>query len=83
MKFNINIFNNNKCCFVSDLFVPKTKRNVAYIVCGVLFDEAGQVLMMQEAKRSCYGHWYLPAGRMEPNETIRVDKNKIEQYSRY
>lgn len=29
-----------------------------------------EVLMMQEAKRECYGAWYLPAGRMEPKETI-------------
>ena len=28
--------------------------------------------MMQEAKKSCYGLWYLPAGRMELNETIEV-----------
>lgn len=25
---------------------------------------------MQEAKRECYGSWYLPAGRMEPRETV-------------
>ena len=32
----------------------------------------GKVLMMQEAKQSCRGTWYLPAGRMEENETIVV-----------
>ncbi|NP_001347403.1 8-oxo-dGDP phosphatase NUDT18 isoform 2 [Mus musculus] len=26
--------------------------------------------MIQEAKRECRGTWYLPAGRMEPGETI-------------
>ena len=26
--------------------------------------------MMQEAKSSCAGQWYLPAGRMEPGEDI-------------
>lgn len=26
--------------------------------------------MMQEAKLECHGMWYLPAGRMEPGETI-------------
>ncbi|XP_074065218.1 8-oxo-dGDP phosphatase NUDT18 isoform X2 [Macrotis lagotis] len=30
----------------------------------------GEVLMIQEAKRECHGSWYLPAGRMEPGETI-------------
>ena len=28
--------------------------------------------MMQEAKLSCRGRWYLPAGRMERNESIEV-----------
>lgn len=27
--------------------------------------------MVQEAKRDCYGRWYLPAGRMEAGESIR------------
>jgi 8-oxo-dGTP pyrophosphatase MutT (NUDIX family) len=27
---------------------------------------------MQEAKRSCRGQWYLPAGKVEPGETIEV-----------
>lgn len=26
--------------------------------------------MMQEAKSSCAGTWYLPAGRVEPNESL-------------
>lgn len=26
--------------------------------------------MVQEAKESCYQKWYLPAGKMEPNESI-------------
>ena len=26
--------------------------------------------MMQEAKSSCAGQWYLPAGKMEPGEDI-------------
>lgn len=51
-------------------FVPITKKTVAYIVSGVFFNEKNEVLMMQEAKRSCYQMWYLPAGRMELNETI-------------
>ncbi|TRY96834.1 hypothetical protein DNTS_015408 [Danionella cerebrum] len=29
-----------------------------------------QVLMVQEAKTECHGRWYLPAGRMEPGESI-------------
>jgi len=52
-------------------FIPVTKRTVTYIVAAVLFNEDNEVLMMQEAKPSCAGQWYLPAGRMEPNETIK------------
>ena len=46
-------------------------RTVTYVVMGVVLRE-GKVLMMQEAKRSCRGRWYLPAGRMEAGETIEV-----------
>lgn len=28
------------------------------------------MLLVQEAKKECRGSWYLPAGRMEPGETI-------------
>ena len=53
-------------------FEPKVKMDICYIVCGLLFDDQGRVLMMREAKSSCYGQWYLPAGRMEQDETIVV-----------
>lgn len=51
-------------------FIPVVKKSVCYIVSAVLFNENNEVLMMQEAKSSCAGQWYLPAGRMEPGEDI-------------
>lgn len=51
-------------------FTPVTKASMCYIVCGLAFDDDDKVLMMQEAKVSCKGMWYLPAGRLEPNETL-------------
>ncbi|XP_033015078.1 8-oxo-dGDP phosphatase NUDT18 [Lacerta agilis] len=48
----------------------RLRRNTCYIVLAVLLNEEREVLMMQEAKRACHGRWYLPAGRMEPRETI-------------
>ncbi|NWR58847.1 NUD18 phosphatase, partial [Bucorvus abyssinicus] len=45
-------------------------RNVCYVVLAVLFDEEDRVLLVQEAKPQCRGLWYLPAGRMEPGESI-------------
>ena len=50
--------------------------NVCYIVCGVVV-EGDKVLMVQEAKPSCRGQWYLPAGRMEKDETIVVKRGRV------
>jgi len=52
-------------------YIPKLNKNVCYIVAAVLINESGEVLMMQEAKRSCAGQWYLPAGHIEAGETIQ------------
>lgn len=46
------------------------RKNVCYIVGAVIFNSKEEVLMVQEAKRECYGRWYLPAGRMEECESI-------------
>lgn len=51
-------------------FTPELRENVCFIVAAVLLNSEGHVLMMQEAKSSCAGKWYLPAGRMEAGETI-------------
>lgn len=51
-------------------FVPILSSSVTYIVACVIVNEHDEVLMMQEAKKSCAGKWYLPAGRMEKGETI-------------
>ncbi|KAK7146416.1 hypothetical protein R3I93_013995 [Phoxinus phoxinus] len=46
------------------------RKNVCYIVSAVIFNSKEEVLLVQEAKRDCYGRWYLPAGRMEERESI-------------
>lgn len=51
-------------------FKPVLGSNVTYVVACVIINEANEVLMIQEAKESCAGKWYLPAGRMERGETI-------------
>lgn len=43
---------------------------MTYIVAVVIFNEADELLLIQEAKKSCAGKWYVPAGRMEKGETI-------------
>ncbi|KAM6341709.1 8-oxo-dGDP phosphatase NUDT18 [Podargus strigoides] len=45
-------------------------KNTCYVVLAVLFNEEDAVLLVQEAKPECRGEWYLPAGRMEPGESI-------------
>jgi len=55
-----------------DGFVPRVRKTVTYIVCTVLLNDHNEILMVQEAKQSCRGDWYLPAGRMECNETVEA-----------
>ncbi|XP_043205982.1 8-oxo-dGDP phosphatase NUDT18-like [Amphibalanus amphitrite] len=51
-------------------FTPELKKNICYVVAAAIVNDKGEVLMIQEAKSSCAGQWYLPAGRMEAGETI-------------
>lgn len=46
------------------------RKTVSYIVGGIIFNDKGEVLMVQEAKQECYKQWYIPAGRMEEGESI-------------
>ncbi|XP_007094015.3 8-oxo-dGDP phosphatase NUDT18 [Panthera tigris] len=48
----------------------RLRKNVCYVVLAVFLNEQDEVLLIQEAKKECRGSWYLPAGRMEPGETI-------------
>ncbi|KAM4746627.1 8-oxo-dGDP phosphatase NUDT18 isoform 2-T3 [Anableps anableps] len=55
-----------------ELSKPATlRKNVTYIVCGVIFNDQEEVLMVQEAKPDCYKQWYLPAGRVEVGESLQ------------
>uniref|UniRef100_A0A8C4R8U9 Nudix (nucleoside diphosphate linked moiety X)-type motif 18 n=1 Tax=Eptatretus burgeri TaxID=7764 RepID=A0A8C4R8U9_EPTBU len=51
-------------------FLPILRKTVSYIVAAVIFNDKGEVLMMQEAKPDCHGLWYLPAGHLEPGEQL-------------
>ena len=42
---------------------------------AVLFDDDDRVVLVQEAKSSCKGSWYLPAGRVEKGENLLVGFN--------
>lgn len=51
-------------------YKPVLGENVTYVVAAVLVNEHDEVLMIQEAKESCAGKWYLPAGRMEKGKLL-------------
>ncbi|XP_043803173.1 8-oxo-dGDP phosphatase NUDT18 [Apis laboriosa] len=55
---------------VSSTYIPICQKTVTYIVAAVIINNQGEILMMQEAKSTCNGKWYLPAGRVEPNENL-------------
>ena len=55
----------------------KIHKNITYIVAAVVIQD-GKVLLTQEAFHPCRGMWYLPAGKMEPNETIVVSRNQLK-----
>lgn len=57
-------------------FKPILHNGVSYIVVTVLINERNEVLMMQEAKSSCAGTWYLPAGRVDAGENLVVSTKK-------
>ena len=40
------------------------------IVAGALIVKDNKILMIQEAKKSCYGQWNFPAGHVEEKELI-------------
>ena len=54
---------------------------VTYIVAAIALregPEGREVLLMREAKEKCRGKWYIPAGHVEPGETIEVIYAKME-----
>ncbi len=49
----------------------------AKVIVGVVVEKDGKYLLVQEAKASCRGKWNLPAGHLDPGETI-IDGAKRE-----
>ena len=40
------------------------------VIVGVVIEKNGKYLLVQEAKESCRGKWNLPAGHLDPGETM-------------
>lgn len=41
-----------------------------YVIAGVLIEQEGRFLLIQEKKPEVYGQWNLPAGKVDVGETI-------------
>ena len=50
------------------------------IVAGGVIEQDGKYLLVQEAKDGCAGQWNLPAGRLDPGETI-LDGSPTRKFS--
>ena len=55
-------------------------RSVSYIVGAMLINE-GRIVLIKEAKPSCRGKWYFPAGRLNKNESLEegVKREVLEE----
>ena len=52
------------------------------IIVGGVLEKDGKYLLVQEAQEKCYGKWNLPAGQLDPNETIiEAAKREIKEES--
>lgn len=40
------------------------------VIVGGVIEKDGKILLVQEKKEICYGKWNLPAGHLDPNESI-------------
>lgn len=40
------------------------------VIVGGIIEKDGKVLLVQEKQERCYGKWNIPAGHLEPNESI-------------
>lgn len=76
----LNVVRRSYVCPLDQIFSfvsgpPILKQNFSCVVAGVSLRHQGdglEVLLIQEAKLSCRGKWYLPAGRVELGETLKV-----------
>lgn len=41
-----------------------------HVVCGALIEKDGKILLVQEGKKSAYGLWNVPAGKLDPPESL-------------
>jgi 8-oxo-dGTP pyrophosphatase MutT (NUDIX family) len=54
-----------------DILKDKERRDKPMpVIVGGVVEKDGKYLLVQEAQEKCRGKWNLPAGHLDPNETI-------------
>lgn len=48
----------------------KKSKDKAVVIAGAVIEKDGKYLLVQEANEKCRGKWNLPAGHLDPGETI-------------
>lgn len=52
------------------------------VIVGGVVEKDGKYLLVQEAQEKCRGKWNIPAGHLDPNETIfEAAKREVEEES--
>ena len=51
---------------------PLVLRDSVFAVVSAILIQDDKLLMIKEAKDTCYGKWHLPAGKLRRNETLKV-----------
>lgn len=52
------------------------------VIVGGVVEKDGKYLLVQEAKEKCRGKWNIPAGHLDPNETIfEAAKREVKEES--
>lgn len=52
------------------------------VIVGGVVEKDGKYLLVQEAQEKCRGKWNIPAGHLDPNETIfEATKREVEEES--
>ena len=56
---------------IKEILIINLEEKIMNIVVGGIIEKDGKYLLIQEAKKMCYGKWNFPAGRLEFKESLK------------